>query len=85
MTSGQLSRLFLGEMILVILCTLFLSLIVGLLLGWSFTGITRENLNAGLAVRFIIPWAEVLRGFSLAGGLSFVLAALSTLGIRPVR
>ena len=85
MTGGQLSRLFLGEMILVILCTLFLSLIVGLLLGWSFTGITRENLNAGLAVRFIIPWAEVLRGFSLAGGLSFVLAALSTLGIRPAR
>lgn len=85
MTRGQLSRLFLGEMILVILCTLFLSLIVGLLLGWSFTGITRENLNAGLAVRFIIPWAEVLRGFALAGGLSFALAALSTLGIRPAR
>ncbi|MGN0843738.1 MAG: ABC transporter permease [Kiritimatiellia bacterium] len=85
MTRGQLSRLFLGEMILVILCTLFLSLIVGLLLGWSFTGITRENLNAGLAVRFIVPWAEVLRGFALAGGLSFALAALSTLGIRPAR
>lgn len=85
MTRGQLSRLCLGEMVLVILVTLVLSLFGGLLLGWSFTGITRENLNAGLAVRFVIPWLDVARGFVMAAGLSLLMAALSAFGIRPSR
>ena len=85
MTRGQLSRLCLGEMVLVILVMLVLSLFGGLLLGWSFTGITRENLNAGLAVRFVIPWLDVARGFAMAAGLSLLMAALSAFGIRPSR
>ena len=74
-----------GEMVLVILVTLVLSLFGGLLLGWSFTGITRENLNAGLAVRFVIPWLDMARGFAMAAGLSLLMAALSAFGIRPSR
>ena len=74
LTRGQLARLFLGEATLVILCTLVLSLLGGLLLGWSFAEITRVNMRAGLPVRFIVPWLEVLRGLGLTILLSFLFA-----------
>ena len=74
LTRGQLARLYLGEALLVILCTLVLSLASGLLVGWCFTGVTRAQWNAGLPVQFIVPWAKIAQGFLFAFALSFLMA-----------
>lgn len=76
LTRGQLARLYLGEALLVILCTLALSLAGGLLVGWCFTGVTRAQWNAGLPVQFIVPWAKIAQGFLFAFALSFLMALL---------
>ena len=74
LTRGQLARLYLGEALLVIACTLVLSLASGLLVGWCFTGVTRAQWNAGLPVQFIVPWAKIAQGFLFAFALSFLMA-----------
>ncbi len=76
LTRGQLARLYLGEALLVIACTLVLSLASGLLIGWSFTGVTRAQWNAGLPVQFLVPWAKIAQGFLFAFALSFLMALL---------
>ena len=76
LTRGQLARLYLGEALLVIACTLVLSLASGLLIGWSFTGVTRAQWNAGLSVQFLVPWAKIAQGFLFAFALSFLMALL---------
>lgn len=76
LTRGQLARLYLGEALLVIACTLALSLAGGLLVGWCFTGVTRAQWNAGLPVQFIVPWAKIAQGFLFAFALSFFMALL---------
>ena len=76
MTRSQLGRLIFGEALLVTLAALVLSLLTGILVGWSFTGLSRWLMSAGLDVKLIVPWATIGRGVLFALGLCVVMAAL---------
>lgn len=76
MTRGQLARLILGEAILVTLCALALSLICGILVGWSFTGLSNWLMSSGLDVKLVIPWRTISNGVFFAFGLCMLMALL---------
>jgi hypothetical protein len=76
MTRSQLGRLIFGEALLVTLAALVLSLVTGILVGWSFTGLSRWLMSAGLDVKLIVPWATIGKGVLFALGLCVVMAAL---------
>ena len=76
MTRSQLGRLIFGEALLVTLAALVLSLLTGILVGWSFTGLSRWLMSAGLDVKLIVPWATIGKGVLFALGLCVVMAAL---------
>ncbi len=76
MTRSQLGRLIFGEALLVTLAALVLSLVTGILVGWSFTGLSRWLMSAGLDVKLIVPWATICKGVLFAVGLCVVMAVL---------
>lgn len=76
MTRGQVMRLFVGEAMLVIICMLIISLLGGMLIGWSFTACTRLAMRAGLAVTLVIPWFTILKGIGFAILLCAIMTAL---------
>ena len=76
MTRSQLGRLIFGEALLVTLAALVLSLVTGILVGWSFTGLSRWLMSAGLDVKLIVPWATIGKGVLFALGLCVVMAVL---------
>ena len=76
MTRSQLGRLIFGEALLVTLAALVLSLVTGILVGWSFTGLSRWLMSAGLDVKLIVPWATIGKGVLFALGLCIVMAVL---------
>ena len=76
MTRSQLGRLIFGEALLVTLAALVLSLATGILVGWSFTGLSRWLMSAGLDVKLIVPWVTIGKGVLFALGLCVVMAAL---------
>ena len=76
MTRGQLARLFAGEAMLVVLCALVASLAGGMLVGWSFTAVTREQMAAGLANVLVVPWDQVARGVLFALVTTLAMGAL---------
>ena len=76
MTRSQLGRLIFGEALLVTLAALVLSLVTGILVGWSFTGLSRWLMSAGLDVKLIVPWATIGKGVLFAVGLCVVMAVL---------
>ncbi len=76
MTRSQLGRLIFGEALLVTLAALVLSLLTGILVGWSFTGLSRWLMSAGLDVKLIVPWATIGKGVLFALGLCVVMAVL---------
>ena len=76
MTRQQVCRLIFGEALLVTLCSVVLSLISGILIGWSFTGLSRWMLSAGLAVKLIVPWAVIFKGIIFAVALCAIMAIL---------
>ena len=82
MTHGQLLRLVFGEAMLVTLCAVSLSLLAGVLLGWSFTGLSRWMAAAGLPVRLIVPWRTILRGVAFALALCAAMAAGALRGLK---
>ena len=75
-TRSQLRRLVFGEAMLVTLCALVLSLVGGLLVGWSFTGLSRWVWSAGLPIRLVVPWLTIGKGVALAAVLCSAMAAL---------
>ncbi len=76
MTRAQLGRLIFGEALLVTLAALVLSLLAGVLVGWSFTGLSRWLMSAGLDVKLIVPWGSIGRGVLFALGLCIAMAIL---------
>jgi hypothetical protein len=76
MTRGQLGRIIFGEALLVTLAALALSLLAGILVGWSFTGLSRWLMSAGLDVKLIVPWSAIGRGVLFALGLCVAMAVL---------
>ncbi len=76
MTRGQLSRLLLGEAMLVTFCALVVSVVFGGFVGWSFTGLTRLGMNWGLPPGLVIPRGQVVRGVLFAFALCLLMAAL---------
>ncbi len=76
MTRSQLARLLFGEALLVTLAALLLSLLSGILIGWSFTGLSRWLMSAGLDVKLIVPWATIGKGVLFAVSLCVILSAL---------
>ena len=76
MTRGPVMRLFVGEAMLVIICMLIISLLGGMLIGWSFTACTRLAMRAGLAVTLVIPWFTILKGIGFAILLCAIMTAL---------
>ena len=76
MTRSQLARLILGEALLVTLCALVLSLLSGILVGWSFTGLSSWLMSSGLDVKLVVPWATVGKGIAFAVGLCLIMVAL---------
>ena len=76
MTRSQLGRLIFGEALLVTFAALLLSLLAGILIGWSFTGFSRWLMSAGLDVKLIVPWATIGRGVLFALGLCVAMALL---------
>ena len=76
MTRSQLARLLFGEALLVTLAALLLSLLAGILIGWSFTGLSRWLMSAGLDVKLIVPWATIGKGVLFAVSLCVILSAL---------
>lgn len=86
MTRSQLCRLIFGEALLVTLCSVALSLIAGMLIGWSFTGLSRWMMAAGLAVKLIVPWCVILKGIAFAVGLCVMMTLLLfTIGKKHIR
>ncbi|MBR0057335.1 MAG: ABC transporter permease, partial [Kiritimatiellae bacterium] len=81
MTRGQLARLIVGEASLVTAAALLLGFAAGLTAGWSFTGLSRWMVAAGLPVRLIVPWRTIIRGilFALVLCLAMSLLPLSRL------
>ncbi len=76
MTKSQLGRLIFGEAMLVTLCSVMLSMLCGILVGWSFTGLSRWMISSGLAVKLIIPWFTIGKGVLFAFVLCVIMAAL---------
>ena len=76
MTRGQLARLFAGETMLVVLSTVVVSVLGGMLIGWSFTAVTRAQMAAGLANVLVVPWRLVGRGVLFAVATTLVMGAL---------
>ena len=76
MTRGQLARIFTGEALLVILCTLVISLIGGMLIGWSFTAVTTERMSAGLSRTLVIPWGLIGQGVLFATFTTLIMTAI---------
>ena len=76
MTRGQLARIFTGEALLVILCTLVISLIGGMLIGWSFTAVTAERMSAGISRTLVIPWGLMGQGVLFATVMTLIMTAL---------
>ena len=62
MTRGQLRRLLMGEGLLTGLCAAVAGVLGGGLAGWSFTGISRWMMSAGLAVKLSVPWGMLAQG-----------------------
>ena len=79
MTRGQLARLFAGETTLVVLSTVVVSVLGGMLIGWSFTAVTRAQMAAGLANVLVVPWRLVGRG------VLFAVATTLAMGALPLR
>ena len=78
MTRGQLRRLLMGEGLLTGLCAAVAGVLGGGLAGWSFTGISRWMMSAGLAVKLSVPWGM------LAKGVGFELALCVAMGAAGV-
>jgi len=76
MTRGQLARLFLGEVALVVLSAVAVSVAGGMLIGWSFTAVTRAQMAAGLGSALVVPWRLVGRGVLFAVVTTFAMGAL---------
>lgn len=79
MTPSQLGRLLFGEALLVTIAAVALSLVCGALVGWSFTGLSRWMMAAGLDVKLIVPWATIARG------VLFAVALCTFFAILPIR
>ena len=77
MTRGQLGRFLLAQALLLCVVAAVLSLLLGLSIGWGFTGWTLAWMPfGGLPTVLILPWAR------LAEGLAVLLAA--TLVVTPL-
>lgn len=76
MTRSQLARVILGEALLVTAAALLLSLLAGTLIGWSFTGLSRWMMMAGLDVKLIIPWMAIVKGVIFALALCVIFAVI---------
>ena len=84
MTRSQLARILLGEALVVTFAAITISLITGTLVGWSFTGLSRWMMAAGLDVRLIVPWATIGKGVLFAIALCAFFAAIPvSLTARP--
>ena len=81
MTRSQLARVILGEALLVTIAALLLSLVAGMLIGWSFTGLSRWMMMAGLDVRLIIPWTMIAKGLLFALSLCVLFAIVPLRGL----
>ncbi len=75
-TRSQLGRLIFGEALLVTFAALVLSLLAGILVGWSFTGLSRWLMSSGLDIKLIVPWAAIGRGVLFALALCIAMALL---------
>ena len=72
---SALIRMVVAEGILIGLVTCLISLAFGLLAGWCGTGISQyESFFGGLNPSLVIPWRELLVGFSATLGLCFLAA-----------
>jgi cell division protein FtsX len=76
MTRGQLRRLLTGEGMLTGLCAAALGVLGGGLAGWSFTGISRWMMSAGLAVKLSVPWCMVAEGVAFELALCLLMGAV---------
>lgn len=77
MTRGQLGRFLLAQALLLCVVAAVLSLLLGLSIGWGFTGWTLAWMPfGGLPTVLVLPWAR------LAEGLAVLLAA--TLVVTPL-
>lgn len=77
MTRGQLGRFLLAQALLLCVVAAVLSLLLGLSIGWGFTGWTLAWMPfGGLPTVLVLPWAR------LAEGLAVLLAA--TLIVTPL-
>lgn len=74
MTRSQLARLLLGEALLVALAAILVSLLLGILFGWSFTGLGGAAWS--LPLTFAFPVAQTLRGTGFLLLLTFLFALI---------
>ncbi len=72
MTYAQRVRYLLIQALLLMLATLVLALILGIVIGWSFTGWTLAWMPfGGLPTVFVLPWIPLLKGTLLLLGVTF--------------
>ncbi len=75
MTQSQMMRYLLAQALLLTLSTIALSLILGIVIGWSFTGWTLAWMPfGGLPTVFILPWAQLLKGTLLLCTITLLIA-----------
>lgn len=76
MTRSQLARLLLGEAVLTGGCGVLLSLLCGLIIGWTFTGITRASMPwGGLQIDPQVPFGVIAEGVVFAMALVLLMSA----------
>ncbi len=76
MTRGQLAAMFAGEAAFAVACSIILSLVAGILIGWSFTSITAARMGDGLPRVLHIPWVRVAEGMLFMISTTFVMAII---------
>lgn len=80
MTRGQLGRFLLAQALLLCVVAAVLSLLLGLSIGWGFTGWTLAWMPfGGLPTVLVLPWAR------LAEGLAVLLVATLVITPLPIR
>lgn len=83
-TKGEIKRILFGETLCLIVSALILSTIAGIIVGWSFTGVSKWMFSSGLSVKLIVPWLTIMKGIGFALAMCLIMT-FSAMGMKDVR
>ena len=81
MTRAQLFGLLCGEVALLLICGVLVSVIFGICVGWGFTEWTKAMMPfGGLPIRLHVPWLLLCKGVALTFALGMGYALIPIIG-----